>query len=70
MSCQQCDHLSAELRLLEREYGSARKCLELVRQAEEPPLFRKLHVKLDNASIDLQIARLILEKHRNDHRSN
>jgi hypothetical protein len=69
MSCHQCDRLTAEVRLLEREYGSARKCLDLVREEKEPPLVRKLQVRLDNASIDLNIGRLALEKHRNNHGS-
>jgi hypothetical protein len=63
MVCQQCDELSAELRLREREHLLVLDCFRAVDESEDAAVFHKIRTKLSDARMEHELARLVLEKH-------
>ena len=67
MACEVCDRLTVEVMIREQEYVASRG--RIASNAEEPDsaIYRNLKLDCDDARIDLQLARLELEKHLNHH---
>jgi hypothetical protein len=66
MSCQQCASLSRELKARDRELTMAVSCLAAVDAAEDSVLFMRFRVRLSEARMEHELARLMLEKHQQD----
>jgi hypothetical protein len=69
MNCQLCDRLGSEPKAREREWVMAQKCMDTVNKTGDLDEFEKSRVKLSDARLEQKLARLILEKHRQDGRA-
>jgi hypothetical protein len=66
MPCQDCSRLTLEMNILERRHRFAHDCLDQVQETAEPELYQKLRIRLSDARMEHELARLILEKHQQD----
>ena len=67
MACELCDRLTTEIAVREQRYAASRGRLASKAEDQGSAAYRKLELDCDDARIDLEMARLELEKHQNEH---
>jgi len=66
MDCQLCDRLNSELKICERQRGMAAWSFSSVSETNSAVVFQEFLAILSVARLEHDLARLALEKHRQD----
>lgn len=69
MACPVCDRLTSEVAVRVREFASVIELLEIAQRSGTAREYADLNDKYGDASLQRDLARLELEKHRRIHRS-
>lgn len=67
MYCHECSSLAAEHNGLTRVYATARGLLSDHETSDRPALYRMIKRAVEEARLEVELARLTLEKHQNGH---